>query len=717
MNIKDRIKVSTTTVGTGSLTLGAAYPGFQSFVDGQTYYCITSGNDWEVGVGTCSAGILTRDSILDSSNGGSKISLTGVSIVFCTYPANKSVYLSPIANPQVGQSLVYTTDGWNSSSSLYGGASGIKLINNTFVTDGTGYLSRLVTSPRMIISNTLNTPSFDNSLGFIAIGRNLLTNSTLSNVDASIFMGASTANNTSGSAYESIFLGYQAGRNSYDANQSIHIGSDAGNNSSGGLNIYIGNRAGEFANGTNNLVVKPTRFYNNFVTIGTNSNKVNIHDLFVGDSISRRASVGNNDSSSLSPNATLQVLSNTSSKGLLVKAGSIPSDNIFEIQDSIGTIQLSVDNQFSLNVNRLFTNIGTNALINTPISSLDSYFATSVSIGGNPAGPTSNAVAIGVGSIINSSGISTTVAIGRFAGRALLNSSNMHLLGFQAGQNSSGCSNIIAIGSNACNRVNNSHHLFTIGSQCGIFSSSVSGSIYLGRSAGQYSYGNNNLYIGELAGSYASGNNNVEIIGSYAFGAVSSGNYSDKINIQRTIMGDSSLKRLAVGNVGLNELTPNATLAIYPLDTSTDIFSIKNTAGTSVLNVDGAGALWMIGTQPLVNTNKLYNTSGVLTWYGNPVAQYSQSTKTADYTVQNTDNLVVVNSGNVTLPNISTMLGYYGKRFDIKCLATGCLVSSVSLIDGAPSIYLFNKDSLSVTPYSGGWLIMNRYSTYIDGNL
>lgn len=96
---KDRVKVTSTTTGTGTFTLGSAVTGFQSFsVIGNgntTYYTITdeSGN-WEVGIGTytSSGTTLSRDTILESSNGGTAIDFpSGTKTVFVTYAAEKSV--------------------------------------------------------------------------------------------------------------------------------------------------------------------------------------------------------------------------------------------------------------------------------------------------------------------------------------------------------------------------------------------------------------------------------------------------------------------------------------------------------------------------------------------------------------------------------------------------------------------------------------------------
>jgi hypothetical protein len=96
--VKDRVKETTTTVGTGTITLAGAVSGFQAFSvigDGNsTYYTIAGGSEWEVGVGTYTASgtTLSRDSILESSNSGSAVDFSaGTKDVFVTYPAERSV--------------------------------------------------------------------------------------------------------------------------------------------------------------------------------------------------------------------------------------------------------------------------------------------------------------------------------------------------------------------------------------------------------------------------------------------------------------------------------------------------------------------------------------------------------------------------------------------------------------------------------------------------
>ena len=100
--VKDRVKETTATTGTGTLTLAGAVAGFQSFSsalsDGDTtYYAIfeSSTGVWEVGLGTFTASgtTLARTTILASSNAGSAVNLTaGSAEVFVTQPAGKAAY-------------------------------------------------------------------------------------------------------------------------------------------------------------------------------------------------------------------------------------------------------------------------------------------------------------------------------------------------------------------------------------------------------------------------------------------------------------------------------------------------------------------------------------------------------------------------------------------------------------------------------------------------
>ena len=99
--VKDRVKETTTTTGTGTVTLAGAVTDYQSFSaigDGNTtYYTIqlSATDEWEVGLGTYTASgtTLSRDTILASSNAGSAVNFSaGTKDVFVVYPAGKAVY-------------------------------------------------------------------------------------------------------------------------------------------------------------------------------------------------------------------------------------------------------------------------------------------------------------------------------------------------------------------------------------------------------------------------------------------------------------------------------------------------------------------------------------------------------------------------------------------------------------------------------------------------
>ena len=98
--LKDRVKETTTTTGTGTITLAGAVTGYQSFSAignaNTTYYCIAgqTTSEWEVGVGTytSSGTTLSRDSVLASSNSGSKVTFSaGTKDVFVVYPAGRAI--------------------------------------------------------------------------------------------------------------------------------------------------------------------------------------------------------------------------------------------------------------------------------------------------------------------------------------------------------------------------------------------------------------------------------------------------------------------------------------------------------------------------------------------------------------------------------------------------------------------------------------------------
>jgi hypothetical protein len=140
--LADRVNETTQTAGTGSLTLDGAVSNYQSFAvignGNTTYYTIAhqTANEWEVGIGTytSSGTLLSRDTVLASSNSGSPVNLSvGTKSVFVVYPAGKSVNQDAAGDVTIAGNL---------TASVVGASNGILVnsdVTSTSYTIGTGY--------------------------------------------------------------------------------------------------------------------------------------------------------------------------------------------------------------------------------------------------------------------------------------------------------------------------------------------------------------------------------------------------------------------------------------------------------------------------------------------------------------------------------------------------------------------------------------------------
>jgi hypothetical protein len=148
--LADRVKESTTTVGTGALTLAGAGTGFQSWLAGigvgnSSFYTIVGigTGEWEVGIGTLSAGTtLTRDTVISSSNANAAVTFSaGSKDVFCAHPASRAVIGGEglIETSQVIDRNVSITPGNNAIS-----AGPVQVANGFTVTVPTGAVWSIV---------------------------------------------------------------------------------------------------------------------------------------------------------------------------------------------------------------------------------------------------------------------------------------------------------------------------------------------------------------------------------------------------------------------------------------------------------------------------------------------------------------------------------------------------------------------------------------------
>jgi hypothetical protein len=132
VTLVNRAKVATATTGTGTITLGSAESGYQTFADAGVVdtdvvrYVIEDGTDWEIGTGTYTASgtTLTR-TVAESSNADAALNLTGSAVVYVSaaaedippvlelYAENPS---SPTAPSATGTNAVAIGRGSNASS-------------------------------------------------------------------------------------------------------------------------------------------------------------------------------------------------------------------------------------------------------------------------------------------------------------------------------------------------------------------------------------------------------------------------------------------------------------------------------------------------------------------------------------------------------------------------------------------------------------------------
>lgn len=198
--VADRVKETTTTTGTGTITLAGAVAGFQAFsVIGNantTYYAIVgqTGSEWEVGLGTyTSAGtLLSRDTVLSSSNAGALVNFSaGTKDVFVTYPAERSVYQDPNGLIAISGTINATTfEGGSASITNADIASAfIGALTNTTFTGGSASITTLTGSSLSFtnISATNNNTAYTTTA--TAGGNTTLTNAS---TGMQYFTGATT---------------------------------------------------------------------------------------------------------------------------------------------------------------------------------------------------------------------------------------------------------------------------------------------------------------------------------------------------------------------------------------------------------------------------------------------------------------------------------------------------------------------------------------------
>lgn len=195
--LADRVQDTTTTTGTGSVTLTGTPPaGYQSFGaaignGNTTYYTITAGSEWEVGIGTyiSSGTSLSRDTVLSSSNNGNLVNFSaGTKTVFVTYPAEKSVNEDAAGNVNI--SITGNAATASVATNLYDGAAGS--IPYQTAANTTAFLA---SASGVLVGG--NPPTFSTTptltgTNFSSIPNSALTNSSVTIGTTAVSLGATS---------------------------------------------------------------------------------------------------------------------------------------------------------------------------------------------------------------------------------------------------------------------------------------------------------------------------------------------------------------------------------------------------------------------------------------------------------------------------------------------------------------------------------------------
>ena len=176
--LADRVRDTTTTTGTGTVTLsGTAPTGYQNFsVIGNantTYYTINAGSQWEVGIGTYSSTgpTLARTTVLESSNANALVNFSaGTKDVFVTYPSDRAVTTDGVET--LTNKTINGSNNTITNVSLTTAVTGTLPVANggTGVTTSTGTTSVVLSNSPVLVTPTLgaaSATSIANGLGAV----------------------------------------------------------------------------------------------------------------------------------------------------------------------------------------------------------------------------------------------------------------------------------------------------------------------------------------------------------------------------------------------------------------------------------------------------------------------------------------------------------------------------------------------------------------------
>ena len=470
--------MTTATTGTGTISLASAVDGYQAFAaagvaDADVVrYVIEDGDAWEIGLGTYTASgtTLTRGSI-ESSNADAALNLSGDAVVYVSAAAADlqelvdfaDNFVLPTSDGSTGQVLQTNGAGTLSFTTIsgYTDADVDTHLNTSTASSGevlswTGSDYDWIAAPTALTGQTDSASPFETSLGFEA------------------GLNTTGANNT--------FVGYRAGKANTSGAQNVAIGSLAlASNLDTNNSVAIGYASALSSNAAGNVSIGRTSFY-------------------TATTASENTAVGNN---------TLYALT-TGVQNVAIGTGALDAATTGGRNIAIGPAAMGSGVATS--------NFGDNVAVGREAgfsitSGIDNTLAGAVA--GRSLTTGSNNVALGNGALDAATTGGRNIAIGQDAmglGVATAASGDNIAIGYTAGYDiTSGTDNIL-VGDRAGTNLTTGYDNVAIGKDALFFEATTTfGNVSVGASAGAFSTSLYGVNIGADAGYYNQGAYNVGI--------------------------------------------------------------------------------------------------------------------------------------------------------------------------------------------------------------
>ena len=592
----NRAKMTTATTGTGTITLGSAVDGFQTFADAGVVntnivrYVIEDGSNWEIGLGTYSSTgpTLTRGSI-ESNNADAAISLSGNAVVFLTAAAADlqelidfaDNFALPTADGTNGQVLTTNGSGTLSFTTISGYTnSDVDAHLNTSTASsgevlswtGSDYDWIAVSGGATDINGLSDGYSVGNSVG---LGSGALANDDGStNLNTAVGVNSS-ATLTTGAFNTSVgYVSYQNGNgfgNTAIGYQALNAATSGDSNTALGQNalfsvttssdsVAVGKNAGVYVTGAENTAIgsEALSASNGVKLTGT-------RNVGIGREVGFDLSTGsNNFLGGYRAGYDLTTGSNNVAIGNgALDAATTGGTNVAIGQNAMGAGVATATNGQNIAIGTTagnnITSGGSNVAIGDRAGSAITDGGSNVLLGPT-AGQNLNAsrcVAIGTGSLANTTG-SDNIGIGTQAGQTLTTGGSNFFGGYQAGRFVTTGSNNVAIGNFALDAATTGGQNIAIGTdamglgvatsanaynvaigyQSGYDITSATNNVLVGyRSGYNLTTGGENVHVGRSAGNSTTSGTNQIVIGSTA--DASSATVSNEITL-----GNSSITTL-----------------------------------------------------------------------------------------------------------------------------------------------------------------------------